>query len=358
MRIGPPSDLITLPLRWRPVVRSWLDGTFLGDVPVLSGRVTWSVDSDVQGSLKIDVGAGRDGEWVPGDQSDHPLAVKGQRLEVLIITGSADGLREWTTPLGTFQVEDWAMSAGGVVSVTAKSMLQRWVTEAFASPVSTGGSLAALARRLVPTGGGLIIDPALVDRSVSSFDIGDSRVDALGDLADAWPCRVREDAGGNVRLLPPLPEAPTVVLSLRDGEGGTVIQALPEDSRSGVFNQVIARSTENRDDSSVPRFQAVATQQTGPMAAARYGVVSKTWASPLVTSHCAANASAQTMLTNSMRRAMVVPVSAAPDPRVELDDAVLVESRDLGRRIGVVRGVDLPLTPGDGDMRVDVGVIS
>ncbi len=357
MRIGPPSDLVARPLRWRPVVRSWLGGALLGDIPVLSGRVTWTVDSQVQGSLQMTVGAGREGEWIPGTATDHPLARFGQRLEVMIVTETVDRLRAWTTPVGTFQIEDWSLSDAGIVSVTAKSMLQRWSTEAFATPVSTGGSLSAMAWRLVPTGGGLVISPALTDRNVSSFDIGDSRIDALGDLASAWPCRVREDTAGNVLLLPPLDSAGGPVVTLRDGEGGTVVSALPEDSRAGSFNQVIARSTENRDDSDQPRFQAVATQQTGPMAAERYGVVSKTWASPLVTTQGAAQASAQTMLTNSLTRAQTVPVRGAPRPDLELDDVVLVESRDLGRVLGVIRGVDLPLTPGDGEARWDVGVM-
>lgn len=358
MRSGPPDSMIARQLTWRPRVRSWLAGQFLGEVPVLSGSVTWTLDSDVHGSLDLTVGPGRLGEWVPGSRSDHPLARFGQQLTVDIVTGTPDGLREWTSTLGRFQVEDWDLDASGDVSVSGKSMLQRWTTEAFASPTSTGGSLSALARRLVPTGCGLIISDALTDRSVGAIDIGDSRMSSLHDLADAWPCRVREDDDGNVILLPPLASSPTPVLTLTDGEGGTVVSALPSDSRDGAYNQVIARSTENRDDSDQPRFQAVATQSVGAMAADSYGVVTKTWASPLITSQSAAALSAQTMLANSLAGQQVVPVEAAPDPRVVLDDAALVVSRDIGRVVGVVRGVQMPLTPGDGAMKLHVGVIS
>lgn len=359
MRVGPPDEMIPRQLTWRARVRSWLGGRYLGEVPAIGGRVVWTLDSDVQGSLQnLTVPAGRYGEWVPGTRTDHPLARYGQQLQVSIITGTPDGLRQWETPMGRFQIEDWDLDADGNVSVSAHSMLQRWASEAIATPTSTGGSLSALARRLVPTGCGLIISPDLTDRTVKMFDIGDSRMDTLGDLADAWPCRVREDDDGNVLLLPPLPDAPDPVLTLRDGEGGTVVSALPSDTRSGAFNQIIARSTENRDDSDLPRFQAVATQSTGPLAAGVYGVVTKTWASPLVTTQEAAALSAQTMLRNNLTAQQVVPISAAPDPRPQLDDAAVVRSRDLGTVIGVVRGVDMPLTIGDGDMRLDVGVIA
>ena len=360
MRSGPPDDMIPRQLTWRCRIRSWLGDQLLGDLPKpVSGRVVWTLDSKVQGSLSgLSFAAGRTGEWIPGTQADHPLAKNGQQLQVTLITGTPDGLRTWETPVGRFQIEDWDLDDSGHVSVAAKSMLRRWETEAIATPTSTGGSLIALARRLVPTGCGLIVSPDLADRTVNNFDIGDSRIDSLYSLGDAWPCRVREDDDGNVLLLPPLPGAPEPVLTLRDGEGGTAVSALPSDSRDGAFNQIIARSTENRDDTDIPRFQAVATQQSGVMAARTYGVVTKTWASPLLTSQAAAELSAQTMLRNSLTSARIVPVTGAPDPRPMLDDATIVEHRDLGRVIGLIRGVDLPLAPHSGEMRIDVGVIA
>lgn len=360
MRSGPPDDMIPRQLTWRCRIRSWLGDQLLGDLPQpVAGRVVWTLDSKVQGSLSgLSFAAGRDGEWIPGTQPDHPLAKNGQQLQVTLITGTPDGLRTWETPVGRFQIEDWDLDDSGRVSVAAKSMLRRWETEAIATPTSTGGSLSALARRLVPTGCGLIISPDLVDRSVNSFDIGDSRIDALYDLGDAWPCRVREDDDGNVLLLPPMPDSPAPALTLRDGEGGTVVSALPSDSRDGAFNQIIARSTENREDTDQPRFQAVATQQSGIMAASTYGIVTKTWASPLLTTQAAADQSAQTMLRNSLSAARIVPVTGAPDPRLMLDDTAIVEHRDLGRILATARGVDLPLVPRSGEMRIDMGVIS
>jgi hypothetical protein len=62
------------------------------------------------------------------------------------------------------------------------------------------------------------------------------------------------------------------------------------------------------------------------------------------------------MLTNLSRPALSIPVQLAPDPRIELDDPVAIQRGTDSVLWGWVTAWDLPLTPGDGAMRIDVGV--
>ncbi len=77
------------------------------------------------------------------------------------------------------------------------------------------------------------------------------------------------------------------------------------------------------------------------------------------------------MVRSSALPATAMPVSHAPDPRIDLDDPVEVLAGDLRpsrtaagavvfepteRTWGWVTGIDLPLTVGDGAQRTDVGV--
>ncbi len=55
-----------------------------------------------------------------------------------------------------------------------------------------------------------------------------------------------------------------------------------------------------------------------------YGRVVKRWSSPLLDSAATAAAAAKTMLDNSTRPAQSVPVTIAPDPRIDLDDPVKI----------------------------------
>src|SRR5690606_33659352 len=142
------------------------------------------------------------------------------------------------------------------------------------------------------------------------------------------------------------------VLTLRDGERGTVEKVGRSDTRDGAYNQVVATSSASDKED----VQAVVSQTSGPMSiSSEYGPVTKKWSSPLIVTAAQAMSSAQTMLASSLLPATSVPVTCAPDPRIDLDDAVEV-IRDGERLWGWVTAYDLPLTVDDGPMRVDLGV--
>lgn len=262
----------------------------------------------------------------------------------------------WTIPLGRFVIQSWDES-GGHISVTGTSMFQRIEDDRLTSPTPTRswGTIESELRRLLPASIGLTVDDALDSRPAPTMSFGESRMEAVLELAGAWPARLREDRFGNAVALPPLDETPTPLETLTDGEGGTVVSVYGSDTRAGTFNRVVARGTD-MNDAGVPSLQWVEDQLTGPMrVGGPYGTVTRMVSSSWIVTRWHAMTAARAALGDSLRRARVVPVQLAPDPRWELDDAVEVVT-DSGRIWGYVSGVQVPLTVADGDMRMDVEV--
>lgn len=354
---GDVADLLDGAVIWEPVVSSWLGGECLAEtVPVDGGSVSLSANREVHGGLDLVVPRHwRGRSWVPGIDDRHPLARFGQVLHVSIrVTGVVSG-KSWDFRRGTYLVTDWDADAGAV-RVTGESMLRKVVDARLRTPTATraGGTLVSELKRLVTPYMGLVIDPALTDRAVPKMSWGESRIDAVKEIVAAWPARMREDPFGNLRILPPLGEVPTPLATLTDGERGTVVSAYQSDTRDGTFNVVVARG-QQEDDQGRPAFQQVAQVTTGPLAVGTYGEVTTFLSTPLLNSLAACSAAARTHLANVTRPARTIPVTLAPDPRWELDDSAAVQADDA-LHWGFVSGAQIPLTTGDGDMRLDVEV--
>lgn len=403
MREGPTSDVLAGAAGWAPLVSAWKGGTLLAaQVPIESGRLSVDSRQEVPERLTFTVpewapaiegGPGR--SWVP-DSPDHPLAHFGQFVSVDIRVQSALQQTEWVTRLGRFVIQSWDHDdAAGLVQVECVGVLQRALDARFRTPESprAEGTFESEFRRLVVAGVPVEVDPSLVDRPVpTSFQWPEDRLAALYDIADAWPARLRTDENGTVRLLPPLAEHPEPVLRLTDGERGTVISAPRSAGRDGIYNVVVGRSSATDDPAKAP-LQAVREVLYGPLAPAEYGEAVRFWSSPLATTYDELAAAADTMLRNSVRPAISQRVTLAPDPRIELDDALeLVRGRVTDIRLttkvtqtgfgtqpfglspfglgaidrsttesgvatrGWVVGYELPLTVHDGPMTVTVGV--
>ena len=347
-------------------MQSWYGGALLhADVPVMRGRVTASTTLDVQQRLTMTVPRWDGRDWLP-TATDHPLARYGQELQVSIAVWSAVTGSTWLTRVGRFLITDTELDdSGSTITVHGEAVGLRRVKEqklVTGTVPADGGTLMSEARRLLPAGVSASFDPALVDRPVPQMEWTSDRLAALQEVADAWPALLRVDEWGQVAFRAPLPAVPAPVVSLVDGmpyaglpgdQRGTVVGVDRSDTREGVYNEVIARSSAT----GVEVF-GVAQQATGPMAAALpYGVVTREWASPLIETEEQAVASAQTMLRNSVVPSRVLPVMHAPDARIDLDDPVQVR-RDGMRDWGFTVGYDLPLTVRDGAQRTDVGVVA
>ena len=343
-------------LTWESTVSSWYGGRWLADVPVESGQVTWSTRSEVPGVLNLTVprlAAGRD--WSPGRDEAHPLARMGQELVVTLTVGSPVSGRSWARRLGRFIIIS-TETVGGQVRVVARSLTQRMEDDRLTSPmpIRAAATLASEARRIVPPRLGLVTT-GLTYRAAPQITWGESRIEALQEIAKAWPARLRETSEGQIALLPPLPTGPVPVVTLRDGEGGTVVGAPRTSTREGVYNRLVVRGTDS-DDSGRPTVQVIHDHTVGALAThGEYGTVTRFFSSPLITTYAAADATAQTMLADSLRPSTTLPVTLAPDPRLELDDPVRVITED-GDDTGFISGLTIPLTINDGDMRLDVEV--
>lgn len=364
MRPGPSSELLAGSAGWAPAAASWLDGKLLAPaIPVWSGKLSAARSQQVPEKVDLVVPEWQDGTWWVPDSESHPLAKYGQVIDLAIDVTSSVDQSVTRTKLGRFRIFDWEHDEIACqVRVTAYGILYRVAEDGFTVPEvpRTGGSLASEFRRLMSPGIPVAIDPALIDRPCpQSLQYPDDRLDALSGIAEAWPARMDADMLGQVVLRPPLPETPTPILTLSDGEGGTVVSAPRGDTRAGVANVFVGTSSAT-DAAAQDPVRAEARVMTGPLAArddgTGYGRVVRRWSSPLATTREQVQASVSTMADTAARQSRVRSVTHAPDPRIELDDPVAVVRRGV-RETGYVIAYELPLTVGDGAMRTDVGVV-
>ena len=365
-----PADALSSAFAWEARVDSWLGQTWLGRVPVKAGSVTWTTSQQVQGTLSLTVpriGAVSQDEgardWTPL-APDSPLATMGQVLHVQVTVASLVSTDRWDIPLGRFLITQWEVGTTDI-RVTGKSLLQRLEDDRLTSPTVpySGGTLASELRRLVGGHMGVIVSDALTNRPCPSMSWGESRIDAAYEIADAWPARLREGPDGVLYVLPPVPaitERPETTLT--DGEAGTVIGVTRQGSRAGIFNRIVARGQE-QDDAGQPRFQAIIDQTTGPLrTSGPYGIVTKFFSSPLITSKQSALNSATTMLATSVRQKTTVPVTHAPNPTLTLDTPVELITANIDgaatiTQWGIVTSTEVPLVY-SGTSRSDVEVVT
>jgi len=365
-----PSDALSSAFSWEARVDSWLGRTWLGRVPVKAGSVTWTTSQQVQGTLSLTVpriGAVSQDEgardWTPL-APDSPLAAMGQVLHVQVTVASLVSTDRWDIPLGRFLITQWEVGATDI-RITGKSLFQRLEDDRLTSPTVpySGGTLASELRRLVGGHMGVIVSDALTNRPCPSMSWGESRIDAIYEIADAWPARLREGPDGVLYVLPPVPaitERPETTLT--DGEAGTVIGVTRQGSRAGIFNRIVARGQE-QDDAGQPRFQAIIDQTTGPLrTSGPYGIVTRFFSSPLITSKQAALNSATTMLATSVRQKTTVPVTHTPNPTLTLDTPVELITANVDgaatiTQWGIVTSTEIPLVY-SGTSRSDVEVVT
>ena len=365
-----PADTLSSAFSWETRVDSWLGQTWLGRVPVKAGSVTWTTSQQVQGTLSLTVpriGAVSQDEgardWTPL-APDSPLAAMGQILHVQVTVASLVSTDRWDIPLGRFLITQWEVGATDI-RITGKSLFQHLEDDRLTSPTApySGGTLASELRRLVGGHMGVIVSDALTNRPCPSMSWGESRIDAIYEIADAWPARLREGPDGVLYVLPPVPaitERPETTLT--DGDAGTVIGVTRQGSRAGIFNRIVARGQE-QDDAGQPRFQAIIDQTAGPLrTSGPYGIVTKFFSSPLITSKQAALNSATTMLATSVRQKTTVPVTHTPNPTLTLNTPVELITANIDgaatiTQWGIVTSTEIPLVY-SGTSRSDVEVVT
>ncbi|MGW8565649.1 hypothetical protein [Isoptericola sp. NPDC055881] len=357
MRDGAPDEVMASVYRWRTVIQSWspMGDLLSDDVPIIDGSISWDVAARaVHEQVSITVPrytavGGRRFDWMPGADVAHPLATFGQTLTIAVVITSTVTGEEWVTPLARVRVQAWEEDEEGTVQVTCVGRLQAAVDDVLQVPQSPDeeATLVSEFARLLPDTLSVTVDDAVVDRAaLPGTQWAGSKLDALYDIADAIPARLRMDADGDVQLLPTLPDAPEPEGVYRDGEPRgqagmpTLISAPRSDTRDGIVNSVTVLSQHSQDGGAAA--SVMVEQTTGPFAVATYGRVTESWTSEQIESAEQALAAGRERLAAGLRPARTVQMQVAPDPRVEPDDA-LTALRDGVERIGYVLAVSLDL---------------
>jgi len=367
VRDGAPDELFTGFIDYQPTISAWLNDELLtADIPVISGRATWSRSQQVMDGLSFTVPRWDRGvDYLPGKDPEHPLAQFGQRLCASITVRSMTTGLDYTTDLGWFPIQTWT-DEGDVVKIEAKGLLQLAADDKLLAPIAprTAGTLMSEFRRLLPDGLRVSFDPALVDRAVpQTVEWAEDRLASLYEIVDSWPARLLVLGDGSLHVAPPLPDVVDAVVTLEDGARGTLVGAPSSGTREGIYNVVVVRSRKADSPQQAP-VQAVATAPRPSGMFAEIPAITGIIPSRLTSDVLEAQAVADATIRAGLRLGQTLPVECAPDPRIELDDGVLVQKGFLEtrgewdlRERGYVTGVDLPLTADDGSMRIDVGIV-
>lgn len=356
MRSGPPEHLLASALGYRVEASAWLAGELLAaSVPLVGGTV--KIDTGTQEIESADLAVAYESGgrvWLPGADTQHPLARYGQELSLTAVTWDESTGQEWRTPLARLLNVDWS-DDGGEVKATSRGVLRRVSGARFRRPETParGGTFASEFRRLMVGGIPVAIDAALVDRACpTTFQWAEDRIAALYDLANAWPALIVPDGAGGIVVRPPLDETFAPALTLTDGEGGVVVSAPTGDTREGSYNGVIARAQSDDADAALVQGEAWATgamDPTGP-----YGEEPAYYQSPLLKTTAQCESAAAAMLAKVMRPGRTIQVTLPVDPRIEAYDPVRV-TFDGSTFDGHVIDLTIPVTAGD--MSITVGVI-
>ncbi|OSC76553.1 DUF5047 domain-containing protein [Streptomyces sp. BF-3] len=319
------------------------------DVPVTDGAVTVDRGNKVRRTLSMTVA---DPKYLPWGELD-PLAVYGQKLVVSRGIRYAGGQSE-SVPLGTFRInEPQGDTLYGPITLTGQSSECYIIDDKFIVPTSTRGyttcvtAMEYLIRQTLPDA--VIVNATAGSRNpacaVATWDSGSDRWDAVQQIALSMQAEVYVDALDRF-VIADIPNVATssVVWSIAEGEGGTLMSAARAMSRTAVYNAVVA-SGENVSVGGVP-VSAVA-YDTNPSSPTRwggpFGRVPKYISSALLTTTGACQAAADYALFDAVARNVQLSISAIPNPALEAGDCLRITH--TGRKeLAITQSFTVPLT--------------
>lgn len=339
---------------------SWYGGDLLHEgIPVESGAVVWTADVIDTADVALSVPYSTEFDL---PVTENPLGAYGQRVRLLYEVATPSGDVE-TTPLGWFRIEP-SETSGGVLQLDARDLTLEIERARLVTPVQL--TFPTSTNPATQT-----FDPAAAIKHLVNGVLPVAVLDNLDDLAGAlYASRDRRQAVEDILLacsgtagvdvsgafvvttVPDLSD-PEPVLTFTDQADGTVTELRPEVDASRGFNACIVQGVTAEG---APVYGG-AFVTDGPMAwPVQDGVVSPYGAnpgfffSPLLRTVAACTAAAQSMLSRwVLGAAGTFTVEAAPDPRLEINDVVLVVSRGV-ERVGIVQELRLPLTATSGSM--------
>ncbi|MEU1037693.1 DUF5047 domain-containing protein [Streptomyces sp. NPDC005907] len=337
-------------------VDAYYDGVLTkADIPVSDGSVSVDRGSKIRRSLSLTVA---DLSYLPWDATD-PLAVYGQTLVVSRGIRFANG--DEMVPLGTFRINEPAADVHmGPVTLTGVTAEATIADDVFMVPTSTKGygncvqAIEFLIRQTIP--GAPIVNLTSDNRNpvcpVATWDAGGDRWDAVVQVATAMRAEIYVDAIGRFVLVDlPNPLTTPVSWDIAEGEGGTLISASRQMSRTAVYNAVVV-SGENAAAETAPvvgvaydNDPASPTKWGGP-----YGRVPKNYTSALVVTAGDAQSLANYMIADLTAPNIQTSISSIPNPALEAGDCIRVTY--AGRKeLFIAQSFSVPLTA-EGDFPI------
>jgi hypothetical protein len=321
----------------------------VADLPVTDGSVTVDRGSKVRRTLSLTMG---DPSYLPWGPLD-PLAVYGQTLVVSRGIRFAGNAVE-TVPLGTFRIaEPQGDTLTGPVTLTGQSSECYIIDDKFVVPTTTRGystcvdAITYLIRQTLPNA--VIVNATTGARNpacaVVTWNANSDRWDAVQQIALAMQAEIYVDALDRF-VLADIPEvlSASVVWDIAEGEGGTLMSASRQMSRTAVYNAVVA-SGENTSSTTAP-VSAVAydnapsspTRWDGP-----YGHVPKVISSGLWTTVGQCQSAANYALFDAIAPNVATAVTAIPNPALEAGDCLRV-AHSGRKELFIAQSFTIPLT--------------
>jgi hypothetical protein len=331
-------------------VRAMYDGIVtVADLPISDGSVTVDRGSKVRRSLSLTVA---DPKRLPWGALD-PLAVYGQKLMVSRGIRYAGNILEMV-PLGTFRINEPAGDTMfGPVTLTGQSSECYIIDDKFMVPTSTRGyttcvdAIEYLIRQTLPDA--VIVNATTGARNpacaVVTWNANSDRWDAVQQVALAMQAEIYVDALDRF-VIADVPQVLTsrVVWDIAEGEGGTLMSAARQMSRTAVYNAVVA-SGENTASNAAP-VSAVA-YDNGPTSPTRwsgpFGHAPKFISSALWVTQGACQAAADFALFDAIAPNVSTTISAIPNAALEGGDCIRVAYAGK-KELFIVQTATTPLT--------------
>lgn len=354
-------------------VRGEYAGEFTREIPILSGEIVYDRTAAGRRRCTLQVPLyGPDGfRYDPGNSPTHPLATNGQRVNIWLGVEHPDGTQEILNQGYYVLYSVSADDAAGIVTVTGMDLMQLWQDQKIVNEgavIPAGASAKTLVTRLsyvalqspsLPSAQitDVVYDTVLEDYTPSirpPLTDGTDRMQPLGAILEDWPAAAAMNDLGQLYVYVPK-TAPGSITAIIEGDTvtGTLVSRGREQSRRRMYNAVKVISRLPQNGNVIATLKAQKT--TGPLRIdGPFGWVTLWHETTAVPVGPIGQRVADRLLAEGTLYTRTETVSAVPNPAIEIEDTVGVNTTAGGAFIGLVTAIRMPLTDEGGPMQITV----
>lgn len=318
-------------------VDAWYDGAVSVEGGLEVDDMTWSSSFDgsaVRDTLSLTV-TDRLGNLVT-EKATSPLAPYGQLVIARAVAALTSGKVEESVPVGTFVIDgstpsyEWGwheasgrlFPTGGKIQVAALDCLADLVEAQFSGPSAPRGTVAAEMQTLTRGYVGVDLTGVPTTTVPASVTYGDSKWDAIKDLAASVGLVPAPGRDGTLRFRSPVVGTPVWTATSSER---SIMSASLVHSREGLINQVLG--TGEQDADGVSPVRALAQETSGPFRAG--GPLKeklRRHSSPFYRTYAQALNGATSILSRSIRdRTLRIPFECRWNPALDVLDTITIE---------------------------------